>query len=83
MVREQHHFIRHHLMFPVSGFHLIYLPYADDIRTLDPPQFPSASQIVVDKMKQIVSKLRFKYRCCHHSRARLVRTALERLTRFS
>ncbi|XP_003961577.2 X-ray repair cross-complementing protein 6 [Takifugu rubripes] len=44
------------------GFHLIYLPYADDIRTLDPPQFPSASQIPVDKMKQIVSKLRFKYR---------------------
>ncbi|KAM3591334.1 uncharacterized protein V6R79_000337 [Siganus canaliculatus] len=44
------------------GFNVIYLPYADDIRTLDPPQFPSASQIQVEKMKEIVSKLRFKYR---------------------
>lgn len=44
------------------GFNIIYLPYADDMRTLDPPQGPSASQIQVDKMKEIVSKLRFKYR---------------------
>uniref|UniRef100_A0A3Q4AJU1 DNA helicase n=1 Tax=Mola mola TaxID=94237 RepID=A0A3Q4AJU1_MOLML len=44
------------------GFNIIYLPYADDIRTLNPPQFSSASQIQVDKMKAIVSKLRFKYR---------------------
>lgn len=47
---------------PASGFHVHYQPYADDVRTLDPQQFPSASQIQVDKMKQIVSKLRFKYR---------------------
>ncbi|TNN38831.1 X-ray repair cross-complementing protein 5 [Liparis tanakae] len=46
-----------------SGFHVIYLPYADDFRTLDPPQCPTASQSQVDKMKEIVSKLRFKYRC--------------------
>uniref|UniRef100_A0A8C3B1I6 DNA helicase n=1 Tax=Cyclopterus lumpus TaxID=8103 RepID=A0A8C3B1I6_CYCLU len=45
-----------------SGFHVIYLPYADDMRTLDPPQCPTASQRQVDKMKEIVSKLRFKYR---------------------
>ncbi|XP_059180799.1 X-ray repair cross-complementing protein 6 [Centropristis striata] len=44
------------------GFNAIYLPYADDIRALDVPQNPSASQIQVDKMKEIVSKLRFKYR---------------------
>ncbi|XP_067344401.1 X-ray repair cross-complementing protein 6 isoform X2 [Channa argus] len=44
------------------GFNAIFLPYADDIRTLDPPQHPSASQTQVDKMKEIVSKLRFKYR---------------------
>lgn len=44
------------------GFNVIYLPFADDFRTLDPPQFPSASQTQVDKMKEIVSKLRFKYR---------------------
>ena len=46
----------------MSGFNAIYLPYADDMRTLDPPQNPTASQIQVDKMKEIVSKLRFKYR---------------------
>ncbi|XP_072229511.1 X-ray repair cross-complementing protein 6 [Leuresthes tenuis] len=44
------------------GFNVISLPYADDIRTLDPPQGPTASQMQVDKMKEIVSKLRFKYR---------------------
>ncbi|KAM6964284.1 X-ray repair cross-complementing protein 6 [Tautogolabrus adspersus] len=44
------------------GFNVIYLPYADDFRTLDAPQCPSASQTQVDKMKEIVTKLRFKYR---------------------
>ncbi|XP_034050659.1 X-ray repair cross-complementing protein 6 [Thalassophryne amazonica] len=44
------------------GFNVISLPYADDIRTLDPPQSPCATPVQVDKMKEIVSKLRFKYR---------------------
>ncbi|XP_061087698.1 X-ray repair cross-complementing protein 6 [Conger conger] len=44
------------------GFHAIFLPFADDIRTLDTPQFPTASRSQVDKMKEIVHKLRFKYR---------------------
>ncbi|XP_069578288.1 X-ray repair cross-complementing protein 6 [Brachyistius frenatus] len=44
------------------GFNVLYLPYADDIRTLDSPRYPSASQLQVDKMKAIASKLRFKYR---------------------
>ncbi|XP_022054708.1 X-ray repair cross-complementing protein 6 isoform X2 [Acanthochromis polyacanthus] len=44
------------------GFNVIYLPFADDLRTLDPPHYPAASQVQVDKMKEIVSKLRFKYR---------------------
>uniref|UniRef100_A0AAQ5Z860 DNA helicase n=1 Tax=Amphiprion ocellaris TaxID=80972 RepID=A0AAQ5Z860_AMPOC len=46
----------------VKGFNVIYLPYADDFRTLDPPHYPAASQVQVDKMKEIISKLRFKYR---------------------
>lgn len=46
----------------VSGFNIIYLPYADDFRNLDTPQCPTASQTQVDKMKEIVSKLRFRYR---------------------
>ncbi|XP_061764972.1 X-ray repair cross-complementing protein 6 isoform X1 [Nerophis ophidion] len=44
------------------GFNVIFLPYADDVRSLDPPQLPCASPVQVDKMKEIVSKLRFKYR---------------------
>ncbi|XP_028264287.1 X-ray repair cross-complementing protein 6 [Parambassis ranga] len=44
------------------GFNVIFLPYADDLRTLDPPHFPSALPIQVDKMKEIVTKLRFPYK---------------------
>ncbi|XP_023849095.1 X-ray repair cross-complementing protein 5 [Salvelinus sp. IW2-2015] len=44
------------------GFHGIFLPYADDIRNLDAPQLPTASDAQVEKMKEIVHKLRFKYR---------------------
>lgn len=44
------------------GFNAIFLPYAEDMRCLDPPQNPKASDTQVDKMKEIVQKLRFKYR---------------------
>ncbi|XP_061562019.1 X-ray repair cross-complementing protein 6 isoform X1 [Phycodurus eques] len=44
------------------GFNVINLPFADDLRNLDPPQAPCASQTQVDKMREIVHKLRFKYR---------------------
>lgn len=44
------------------GFNVIYLPFADDLRTLDTSLSPCASQPQVDKMKEIVSKLRFRYR---------------------
>ncbi|XP_036428762.1 X-ray repair cross-complementing protein 6 [Colossoma macropomum] len=44
------------------GFHAIFLPYADDIRTLDVHECPTASDEQVQKMKEIVHKLRFKYR---------------------
>lgn len=42
---------------------MILLPFADDIRTLDVHEGPTASDEQVDKMKEIVHKLRFKYRC--------------------
>ncbi|XP_007259146.1 X-ray repair cross-complementing protein 6 [Astyanax mexicanus] len=45
-----------------AGFHAIFLPYADDIRTLDAHVGPTASDEQVDKMREIVHKLRFKYR---------------------
>ncbi|KAJ6658970.1 hypothetical protein lerEdw1_019607 [Lerista edwardsae] len=45
-----------------SGFHLIFLPYADDKRKIDFTEMVPANQEQVDKMKEIVQKLRFKYR---------------------
>ncbi|KAF4106627.1 X-ray repair cross-complementing protein 6 [Onychostoma macrolepis] len=44
------------------GFHVIFLPFADDIRTVDAHMGPTASDEQVDKMKEIVHKLRFKYK---------------------
>lgn len=41
---------------------MIFLPFADDIRTLDVQECPRASDEQVSKMKEIVHKLRFKYR---------------------
>lgn len=49
--------------FCILGFHVIFLPFADDIRTVDAHVGPTASDEQVDKMKEIVHKLRFKYRC--------------------
>ncbi|NWY43154.1 XRCC6 protein, partial [Sylvia atricapilla] len=44
------------------GFHVIFLPYADDKRNVDFTENVPASQEQVDKMKEIIQKLRFKYR---------------------
>ncbi|XP_005150367.1 X-ray repair cross-complementing protein 6 isoform X1 [Melopsittacus undulatus] len=44
------------------GFHIIFLPYADDKRKVDFTEKVPASREQVDKMKEIVQKLRFKYR---------------------
>ncbi|XP_037016347.2 X-ray repair cross-complementing protein 6 isoform X1 [Artibeus jamaicensis] len=44
------------------GFHLIFLPYADDKRKLPFTEKVVAKSEQVDKMKAIVQKLRFKYR---------------------
>lgn len=44
------------------GFHIIFLPYADDKRNVDFTEKVPASQEQVDKMKAIIQKLRFKYR---------------------
>ncbi|KFV68842.1 X-ray repair cross-complementing protein 5, partial [Dryobates pubescens] len=44
------------------GFHVIFLPYADDKRKVDCTEKVPASRMQVDKMKEIIQKLRFKYR---------------------
>ncbi|XP_046888066.1 X-ray repair cross-complementing protein 6 [Hypomesus transpacificus] len=44
------------------GFNAIFLPFAEDVRSLDIPQNPTASHTQVEKMKEIVHKLHFRYR---------------------
>ncbi|KAG8570211.1 hypothetical protein GDO81_011152 [Engystomops pustulosus] len=44
------------------GFNLIFMPYADDIRKIDYPEIVPANDEQVHKMKEIVHKLRFRYR---------------------
>nr|XP_009487348.1 PREDICTED: X-ray repair cross-complementing protein 5-like [Pelecanus crispus] len=44
------------------GFHMIFLPYADDKRNVDFTEKVPASREQVDKMKEIIQKLRFRYR---------------------
>ncbi|XP_054845611.1 X-ray repair cross-complementing protein 5-like [Eublepharis macularius] len=52
--------------YSISGtltcFHLLFLPYADDKWKIDFTEKVSANQEQVDKMKEIVQKLQFKYR---------------------
>ena len=43
------------------GLHVIYLPFADDIRALDLPKTVSASADQVEKAKQVVKKLRIRF----------------------
>ncbi|XP_078060615.1 X-ray repair cross-complementing protein 5-like isoform X1 [Mustelus asterias] len=44
------------------GFHLLYLPYADDVRKIGFTEKRVASEDQIEKMKSVVQKLRFKYR---------------------
>ncbi|XP_029446125.1 X-ray repair cross-complementing protein 6 isoform X3 [Rhinatrema bivittatum] len=64
---KKHHFIKPaQFLYPdeslVTGFHLIFLPYVDDIRRLQVSDKVTAGREQVDKMKEILQKLRFKYR---------------------
>jgi ATP-dependent DNA helicase 2 subunit 1 len=43
------------------GLHVIYLPYADDIRQLTLPKTISASKEQVDKAKAFVKKIRIRF----------------------
>ncbi|KAG8436475.1 hypothetical protein GDO86_007535 [Hymenochirus boettgeri] len=52
----------HNLQNTPPGFSLIFLPFADDIRKVDPPEKIPANEEQVAKMKEIVNKLRFNYR---------------------
>ncbi|XP_043535795.1 X-ray repair cross-complementing protein 6 isoform X2 [Chiloscyllium plagiosum] len=64
---KQHHYIRtSQFIYPeetmITGFHLMFLPYADDKRKVDFTEKTVANEDQIEKMKQVVQKLRFKYR---------------------
>ncbi|CAF1005109.1 unnamed protein product [Didymodactylos carnosus] len=44
-----------------NGFHVAYLPYADDIRSLPKFDPPRATQDQIQKFRQIIKALKFKY----------------------
>ncbi|XP_066849816.1 X-ray repair cross-complementing protein 6 isoform X2 [Anser cygnoides] len=66
MLKQHHHIKPAQFIYPeeslISGFHVIFLPYADDKRNVDYTEKVPASQEQVNKMKEIIQKLRFKYR---------------------
>jgi ATP-dependent DNA helicase 2 subunit 1 len=45
-----------------NGFHVHYLPYADDIRTLPKNDIPRIADDKVDVFKNVIRGLKFKYR---------------------
>ncbi|XP_053577291.1 LOW QUALITY PROTEIN: X-ray repair cross-complementing protein 6 [Bombina bombina] len=62
LVPQEEQLDDHNVQCAPPGFNLIFLPFADDIRKIDYPEKIPANDEQVDKMKQIVHKLRFKYR---------------------
>ncbi|XP_022106423.1 X-ray repair cross-complementing protein 6-like [Acanthaster planci] len=44
------------------GFHLIYLPNSEDIRRLTLPEHPRANVDQIDKAKEVIKKLQFKFK---------------------
>ncbi|MBN3293538.1 XRCC6 protein, partial [Polypterus senegalus] len=62
LVPQSEELDEHKVQVTPPGFHLIFLPFADDIRKLDYPEKVQANQDQVDVMKKIVQKLRFPYR---------------------
>lgn len=43
------------------GMHVIYLPYADDIRSLQFPNIRKASDEQINKAKEVVKRLRIRF----------------------
>nr|XP_006811758.1 PREDICTED: X-ray repair cross-complementing protein 6-like [Saccoglossus kowalevskii] len=52
----------HKIQVTPAGFHVIFLPFCDDLRKLNYPSAPRANTDQVDKAKEIVKKLQFTYK---------------------
>ncbi|XP_038639635.1 X-ray repair cross-complementing protein 6 isoform X3 [Scyliorhinus canicula] len=66
LLKKHHHIRPSQFIYPeetlITGFHLIFLPYADDIRSIPFTEKRMANEDQIEKMKSVVQKLRFKYR---------------------
>ncbi|XP_052229441.1 X-ray repair cross-complementing protein 5-like isoform X2 [Dreissena polymorpha] len=51
----------HKVQIRPPGFHVIFLPYADDFRKVKPEQMPKANGEQIDAAKELLKKLQFTY----------------------
>ncbi|XP_030845422.1 X-ray repair cross-complementing protein 6 isoform X2 [Strongylocentrotus purpuratus] len=51
----------HSVQITPPGFHLIFLPFSDDMRKLEHPTHPRATPDQIDKAKNVVKKLQFQF----------------------
>ena len=61
LLPQQEEIDEHNIQMKAPGFHIIYLPYSDDIRKLKIESHAKASEEQVDKAKEIIDKLKFTY----------------------
>lgn len=62
LLPQQEEIDDHNIQISSPGFHVIFLPFADDMRKLQyPTDYAKANQDQIDKAKEIVKKLKIKY----------------------
>ncbi|XP_069766134.1 X-ray repair cross-complementing protein 6 isoform X2 [Narcine bancroftii] len=66
LLKKYHHIRPSLFIYPeeefITGFHLMTLPFADDIRKIRLAEKVVADQDQIESMKKVVQKLKFKYR---------------------
>lgn len=61
LLPQEEEFDGNHVQIKPPGFHLVYLPYSDDIRKVKVESCPKATDEQIDKAKCMIDKLKFKY----------------------
>ena len=61
LLPQQEEIDEHGLQIKPPGFHMVYLPYADDLRKVTVEEHPRANEEQIDKMKEVIDKLKFTY----------------------
>nr|XP_022332016.1 X-ray repair cross-complementing protein 5-like [Crassostrea virginica] len=61
LVPQEEEFDEHHVQISPPGFHVIYLPYADDFRKVKFEEQPKAGTEQVEKAKEMIKKMKFTF----------------------